>query len=442
MIFAVLVGALILLRIGLFLYFIMIEGQYMSDDSPMYIALANNLLEHQVFSTSIQPPFEYDVFRTPGFPAFLALLAYLGMESFYWVSFWQEIIYCSCIWFFYRYSLSLFDEKIVKAGVIFLLIESGGFAYPKLILSEILFLPFFMASLLLIGHYLKKLDWRYLALSGFIMGLGTLVRPALLYFPIVICLTLIAFDFSSKQRWLHSGLLLLIIAVTVSPWLIRNQQHFGKLFISGQQSNMFANYHVPIMWESAKGIPFWEGQKIIAHQVDSAIKQQEKQQGKALTLIETYKVQQAIAFKELVQYPEDYAKQWLFGILKTMMGMNLTELYQTIYVQPNRVHFFDIQELNFFNKVFKFLKAQDKFVLLAVILRGMIAVFALLGALAIIARKDCFLWIMMLANFYFICIPGPMGYSRFRFPVEVFWFIQAYFGFIWLMSYWHKPTQQ
>ena len=441
MIFSILVGLLLLFRIGLFVYFIGIEGQYLSDDSPMYLALANNLLEHQVFSTSTQAPFEYNVFRTPGFPAFLALLSYLGMGHPYWVSFWQEIIYCSCIWLFYRYSLSLFDEKIIKISVIFLLIESGGFAYPKFILSEVLFLPFFMGSLLLIGHYLKRLDGRYLAISGFIIGLGTLVRPALLYFPIVICITLIAFGFKHKQRWLHSGLFLLIITITVSPWLLRNQQHFGKLFISGQQSNMFANYHVPIIWESAKGIPFWEGQKIMARQVDNAIEQQEKYQGQTLTLIETYKIQQAVAFKELAQYPADYGKQWGFGILKTMIGMNLTELYQTIKIQPNRVHFFDIQELNFFNKVFEFLKAQDKFVLLAVILRGLIAVFALLGALAIIHRKDCFLWIMMLANFYFICIPGPMGYSRFRFPVEVFWFIQAYFGFIWLLSFWNKPAK-
>jgi hypothetical protein len=39
---------------------------------------------------------------------------------------------------------------------------------------------------------------------------------------------------------------------------------------------------------------------------------------------------------------------------------------------------------------------------------------------------------MMLASFYFTFIPGPMGYGRFRFPVDHFWFIQACMGFLWL----------
>jgi hypothetical protein len=39
-----------------------------------------------------------------------------------------------------------------------------------------------------------------------------------------------------------------------------------------------------------------------------------------------------------------------------------------------------------------------------------------------------------MANCYFIFLPGPMGYARFRFPVDVFWFVQAYIGLVWCFS--------
>lgn len=436
MYFSVVIGLLVVIRISLFIYFVVTEGQFIVGDSSLYTQLARNLIDHQVFSIEFQPPFDLDAFRTPGYPLMLVLLEYLGMKGGYWIAFWQEVIYGCCLWLFYRSSLPIFGKKVARIGLLFLLVELGGLSYPRFIISETLFLIFFIPGLLLVGHYLKNLDWRYLVLGGFILGVGVLIRPVLLYFPLVICGTLIAFAFRNKQQWIHGGVFLLTVLVTISPWLARNQQHFGAPFISGQQSNMFANYHVPIVWEESKGIPFNEGYKIIAQQVGFAVMLEEKEKGRKLTPVEFFKVQQHVALKELAIYPGNYAKQWLFGTLKTMMGVNLTEIYFSLKIEPDRVHFFDIKEASFFKKVFKFLLAQDKFVLLMVILRGVITVFALLGALAIIGRKDCFLWIMMLANFYFICIPGPMGNARFRFPVEVFWFIQSYFGFIWIKAHW------
>ena len=60
--------------------------------------------------------------------------------------------------------------------------------------------------------------------------------------------------------------------------------------------------------------------------------------------------------------------------------------------------------------------------------RLIITFCAAIGTLVIIKRKDPFLWVIFLANFYFICITGPMGHPRFRIPVESFWFLQALLG--------------
>ena len=65
-------------------FFVVSKGEYYSPDTGLYVELADNLLKNQVFSLSPSAPFVPEIFRTPGYPAFLKLL---GMESPYWVVF-------------------------------------------------------------------------------------------------------------------------------------------------------------------------------------------------------------------------------------------------------------------------------------------------------------------------------------------------------------------
>lgn len=440
--FSWVVGALILFRIIVYACFLGFDGEYLEEDSGYYLWLADILREHHVFSQSDIPPFSPQIFRTPGYPVFLVFLHELGMESPYWATFWQEIIYGLSIFIFYRYGKRFFSEKLIQMGVIFLLIEPGGLSTPKMILSETLFLPFFFGALFAIGYYFRGNNWRYLALSGALMGVGAYIRPAIMYFPIVATLILVAFAYKNRKRWLHASVLLIAFTIVISPWLLRNYHYFGKLVMSGQQSNMLANYHVPVVWESALGIPFWSGHEQIKAQVKEAAKEKAKTLQRRLTTVEILDIEQQLAVTELKKYPWHYLKQWGFGILKTMNGGNLLEVYHAFRYQTKRLHFFEIEATDFKEKVFVFLKNQDYFYIFEALLRVLIAFFALFGAVYILLKKDCFLWILMLANFYFICTPGPMGYARFRFSVEVFWFIQAYLGFFWLLGIvrnWHHP---
>ncbi|MCK5830391.1 MAG: glycosyltransferase family 39 protein [Methylococcales bacterium] len=434
------IGILLLLRIGLFVYFILIGGDVISPDSPIYLTLADNLLNYQIFSKETIAPFEPDFFRTPGYPFLLAILKYLGATNLYWVVFVQELLYCYCAWIFFRFGLPLFGKKITFLGLLFLLLEPAGFTNSKYILSEVLFLPFLYLGLFLIGFYLKKIDWRYLVLSGFLIGLGILVRPALLYISIIICFTLLAFDFRNKQRWLHVGLLFFTISLTISPWVVRNQQYDDGFFFSGQASNMFANYHVPSIWQSTKGIPFLEGQKIISSKVKSTIQQQEQNLGHEISTIEKFRIQQRLALHELSKYPVEYSKNWILGVLNTMLGTQTTNFFQVLKITNTPLIFEEIKNLNSFGEVWEYFASQNIINLFHLILRVTIAGFALIGILAIIFKhKDCFLWIVMLVNLYFMFIPGPMGYGRFRFPVEVFWFVQSCYGLLWVISFLKKP---
>ena len=71
--FSFCVGLLIVLRIVLFGYFLLIHGEVYSPDSNLYLQLAANISDHFVFSRETVAPFAPEVFRTPGYPAFLAI---------------------------------------------------------------------------------------------------------------------------------------------------------------------------------------------------------------------------------------------------------------------------------------------------------------------------------------------------------------------------------
>ena len=455
----------------MFLYFIAVDGTYIHYDSGAYIDLAENLLRNHIFAIStptpdfqiqaIDGPYGPEMFRTPGYPVFLALISFLGMKHLLWAVFWQEIIYGLTIWMFYHYGRKLFSQTITQIGVIFLIIDPGGIAYSKYILSETLFMPFLFASLLAVGLYFKDSNWRYLLAAGAAMGIGALIRPVILYFPWIAAATIILSTWQNKSRWLHAGAMLLSFFLMISPWLIRNYQISDQYFFSGQPSNMFANYHVPRIWNSEGIRSYWGGQKHIRKIVADARSIEEKQLGHPLNTVEFFKLQKRIAFAELLKYPKTYFTQWVSGTLKAMyvpFAIEIHNVYSDEFgaklpfleifpdtLQGEKTDLFGVpltESSGIIYKVIVFIIHVDKLYLLAIMTSVLTMLFAFLGVFYIFEKKDRFLWLMMLTNFYFICVAGPMGYARFRIPVSGFWFIQACFGAIWFWGIFEQNVQK
>jgi 4-amino-4-deoxy-L-arabinose transferase-like glycosyltransferase len=470
--FTIIVSLLIIFRIAIYIYFVVSGGQYVHPDSALYLELAGQLIETGNFFLPSNPPIEIkpfgilsensgrvlqsrpplgpEVFRTPGYPAFLVLLHWFGIDNPYAIVFVQELIYGLSIYIFYRYGRPLFNTNLVRAGVIFMLFGSGGLVWPKFLLSEALFLPFLLAGILCIGHYLKNSDGRLLIAAGIIMGIGAWVRPAIQYFPLIAGVTMILFDIKNQKKWLHSAAMLLAFILVISPWLIRNYYHYGQIYMSGQASNMIAHYHVPMIWMMEDVIPYYEGQDLAQQKVAEVMKQKEQQLNRPLDTVEFFKLQQEWALKELSRYPVPYLTHWLNGSYKTMYESFAIDFYDVMRVPDERLHFSEILSGNFVAKhpwgldfkvtglttgLIYYILHQDKFYLLHTIFSYLVFVFGLLGAFRILLKRNCFLFIIMLACFYFTFIPGPMGYGRFRFPVDHFWFIQACFGYLWVAEW-------
>lgn len=432
--FVFLVYLSITFRIAFFIYFVLNKGDTFSADSYLYINLANNLADIFEFSRDSHEPFSPEVFRTPGYPAFLAVLKLLGIHNIYWIIFCQEIIFLVCVLIFFYYGRTLFSRNTIRISVLFMLLEPGGLAYPKEFLTEVLFLPWITSGLLAIGYYCRFLKIRYLFFAGLLFGVGAMVRPGIIYLPIVITIVLIVVTIKNKKTWWHACIFIISFALSISPWLVRNYYHFDKVFMSGQLSNMIVGYHAPIVLQSAKGWSFEKSNEYIQEQIMLAEHKQQLKFNRTLSTVEKFQLEKVTALHELLKYPITYIQQWLFGLFKTMNSAHILEIDHELHIPIDELSFHTNSKDTFFGEILRFLQKKDHLYVAEVIIRTAITIFALLGTICIIKTNKYFLWIVMLTNFYFICAPGPVGYARFRFAIEVFWFIQATFGFIWCIA--------
>jgi len=449
---------LIIIRISLFIYYIAVTGDthYEHLDTKVYVDLAENLWHKHAFAISSRDiishtqyrdvPLGPEVFRTPGYPLFLAVIKLFGMKSYLWVIFWQEIIYFFTAILFYKFASELFHKKIAQIGFIFLMLDPGGIAYPKLILSETLFLPFVFGSLFSIGLYFKNSRCQYLLIAGILMAIGALIRPVLVYFPIIAGGVVLFFYRHHQKVMMHVSVMLLSFALVLSPWVIRNYRIFNQYFFSGQSGNVITHYHLPSVW-NAEGIRgYFDGREYIRKKVANVRSEQEKKLGRPLNEVEFFNLQRKIAIHELLKYPKTYMTQWISGTLKAMYVPFAVEVYNVYHKPGAPIPFIELlpdtlqaektdtlgipvfSKTSIIGKLFYFV-THARFLYLTSIITSMLTmVFALLGVFYVVQKKDPFLWLIMLANFYFTSVAGPTGYARFRFPIDVFWFIQAIWG--------------
>jgi hypothetical protein len=431
--FVIVVLALLGLRLLLLLLLWAVGGEPLQPDSPLYLQLAAALAGPGWFSSDLQV-YTPEVFRTPGYPAYLAIFLVQDLPGTFWPLLTQELLYLAAVAVFFVGTRELLDGGLAGAVVIFLLIEPGGIAYPKLILSDTLNLALIVPALFALGAHVRSRRWSWLILAGLLLGAASWVRPAAFLLPLVFAPVLIVAGRFRRVAFARAGLLMLVTTLTLSPWLARNQMLFGTLYLSGQASNMFVNYHLPYVWEVTRGLAFQHGQREAAVLAEEAVAAAQVEQARLLNTVERLDAQQQAALTELLQHPTVYAQRWVIGVLKTLLGPGLLDAYAAYGHQPDRVRFSAIDEASFARKVQIFLAGQDWLVLAEVALRGGLLALALVGAVVILRSGNAFLWIIMLFSAYAVFIPGPMGLTRLRFVAEGFLFLQAWLGLRCVLS--------
>jgi 4-amino-4-deoxy-L-arabinose transferase-like glycosyltransferase len=242
---AVLVGLLARLAFG-FGYW---TDQPLTRDEQEYLSLARSLKDGRGFvyddvltSTGVEP-----FGRAPGYPAFLALVGGGGPASTSVpavVKVAQAVVGAIGVLMVGVIALRLAGPRAAA------LAASAAAVYPPLVwiagyaLSEALFWPIGLLTAWLFDRALARPTAVPAALlCGVALGVGTLVRPALVVF-----LPLAALLLVTRRQPLALAMITLGMILVVGPWTARNYIHHGRL----------------VFVASEGGVTFWTGNHPLA----------------------------------------------------------------------------------------------------------------------------------------------------------------------------------
>ncbi|MEK7578826.1 MAG: glycosyltransferase family 39 protein [Patescibacteria group bacterium] len=213
---------------------------YQGGDSPGYMLLAQNLVEHGTLSFADASPYPPTNFRTPGYPLFLALI-YLIFHSFVPAIFFGAIISAFSAPLIYLMAKEVFSENIAFGAGILTALEPMGLFLGVSILTEGVFTPILLLVIYLFIRYLKAGNNIYLYGSSVLLALATLIRPIMFYFwPLVVLFILYKESGLGLRPVLKKVFIFIaIFFIVLSPWLIRNKIVVNSWQITGLQGYIF-----------------------------------------------------------------------------------------------------------------------------------------------------------------------------------------------------------
>ena len=418
---------------------------FLRSDSRDYDGLAVNLARYRVFSRSGAAPFEPHVFMTPGYPLFLAFVyAVFGHKPLIALLF-QILLDLISLLIVYKIGEILFTRVVglISAGL--LAVDVGQILNSNQLLSETLFILLFLLSIYCLLLFVKERQTRCGILAGLLLGMAAMVRPIVLYFPILLVITCAARGMNTLLSGLKRySIVVLCFLLVVTPWLGRNYYRFGVPQFASKQGVTF-HWYAAYLRAKIEGTTFGEAKEQIRTEVNHEIEEQN------LNPLEEAAFYQRKAMREILQHPRDYAIVHLSGVVSLLVSSNVRQVAHMFGIPPSGTGFLTnfltrgiagaVEGfLQFCRSFFLTLSRSQQLVFVFALLEwAMLAVTYLLGVYGLLVslRGKKLLAILTLGTVlvYFPLMTGPMGYARYRAPMMPYIYLLTAYGVLHL---WRK----
>jgi Ca2+/Na+ antiporter len=219
-------------------------GTVLYIDSETYLGPARALLETGAYAPNPGRRGEPELIRTPGYPAFLALVFRVFGERLWIVSLLGALFSAATALALLTLFSKPFGERAAAWGAVLLSFEPGSFCRSLDILSETFFTLLLVLGLAALVALVTRPAPRALEafLGGLALALATLVRPILaLLLPVFVVLLLAV---SLKKRWTGGRSAAVLAAFLFAPvllvggWMERNARvadAFSLVPVTGHQ---------------------------------------------------------------------------------------------------------------------------------------------------------------------------------------------------------------
>lgn len=374
-------------------------------------------------------------YRLPGYPLFLGA-CYTTTHDNVEATLWIQVVLASVIpLLIWALGMVMFPTVPLVALIasIFSVFHLGLVIYAGMLLSESLFLIFFLMFLIYFFAALQS-PWSYrlMICAGFLLGIASLIR-AIGPYVIVLALPLIIFFCATWYvRIRMMGVLVGSWIAVVSVWLIRNFLLTGALFFHTLPGLHFLQYSAVYVIMDQENLDYFQAKKKALAAWDKVVDDEERRSGKKLSEYERYERAEKLAFAILWQHPMNAAKHALTHIVRTCGTLNSTLL---LYVPRGTVYGKDAT-LWFKIKLYLMPRVLEGWLIPVIYGELLLSLFILLGMLFLLLRAFVDLYarraLVLIIPFVvlFAVITLAYGCARLRLPVEPLLLLGAVYGWI------------
>lgn len=380
------------------------------SDASGYHQLALSILAKKSFE-------DFDAFRTPGYPVFVALLYSISSGSVWFVLLIQILLNLISVVLVYKIASTIFSRKIALLSAFLFAIDPLQVIYSVQLLTDTLFVFLFLASVYYLCKSIKENNFSSICLSALILGIATLVRPISFLFPIVAIFFILALcNLKLKLKLIYSILFGVIFIATISPWLFHNYLKYGeaKLASISGYNLLFYNVASTESYKTGKSI----------EEVRSDFYHLAVQQGCDTTAFNSFK-NERIYSNIAQQYIKDnfilYCKRHFMGIIYMYCASPSGTIASNFHLE-SKYHAEEKYSANFrYVDIFMRMSLIELMITFSIFLFLLINyLFSFYGVFSSIKSREKYVFLFIFIILYFTVLTGVVGGSRYRLPIMPF----------------------
>jgi 4-amino-4-deoxy-L-arabinose transferase-like glycosyltransferase len=416
-------------------------------DSIGYYRLAENLRQHGVFSRSEQPPFIPDSVLTPVYPFFLAALMTLSGGGLWIVAVAQAIINSLTAAWVVMLGERLLDKRAgIIAGSCYAF-DPSALVHTFSLLTESLFTLLFLAANFFLLSFIKKPSSKDLIESAILLGLATLCRPVgLYYFAMAVAIMLLVHSPALNVRLRNAAMYVLIFALILCPWLLRNKLTFGVASLTSLQGNNLLLMNAAYLKAAQEHIDYATAERLLEAEADSVLVAQGlpaeklkleyrgKQYGYQINDPRQARVYEKLALEKIIASPLLYARVHLMGLLPSLLDTSVRDFYHFLGKERPALGVRALLVTEGLKSALQkfWSRIETGYLILYLSNLGWLITHYVFAGIAIYrhikTNSTMPVWLLLMPIIYLIFITLPAGSERFRFPAMPYLYLLSAFA--------------
>jgi 4-amino-4-deoxy-L-arabinose transferase-like glycosyltransferase len=410
--------------------------RYANFDGAGYDQLAWNLVQHGQFAQGTDAPFVPDNYRTPLYPAYVAVYYWILGHQPVAVLISQALIIdvATCLLVFVI-AKRLFNPTVAVVAALLFALSPISIDYASLLWSDTLFTLCLILAVWRLLVYLQTWRWREILSVAVLLGIATLVHPRSLLLPLAIVPIILAGLFGwyghgqvrARTLLTDSAIFVAVFAMVLTPWMLRNYATFGVVNIASSVDLNLLTFNAGALEADRTGTRYVDAVAKLDQEVTTTTSDSTENQAAQAAAA------RQVALEKILGHPFEYLITHLKGVIPVLSpGARLSV---TLYgVQPDaaRQVWSAIQEggpdrLSQVRSLVNARLVQETWPELADALFLVVTYgFGIWGVISL--RRSPWGWLLLIVVLYLVLLPGPAGAPRYRVPAVPYMVVLAAVG--------------